>query len=84
MAFGLKSKDIERNHVQECCKMAAMEDFLYELPNGIDTPIGERGIKLSGDQRQRVSIARALYHEPDILIFDEATSSLDRKSEKAV
>ncbi len=84
VAFGLKGDGIDGNRVLECCKMAAMEDFLTELPNGIDTPIGERGVKLSGGQRQRVSIARALYNYPEIMIFDEATSSLDTKSEKAI
>jgi ABC-type multidrug transport system fused ATPase/permease subunit len=84
VAFGLKGDSVDRDHVLECCKMAAIEDFLWELPNGIDTLIGERGVKLSGGQRQRVAIARALYHKPEILIFDEATSSLDTKSEKAI
>jgi ABC-type multidrug transport system fused ATPase/permease subunit len=84
VAFGLEGDSIDCNRVLKCCKMAAMEDFLAELPNGIDTPIGERGVKLSGGQRQRVAIARALYNYPEIMIFDEATSSLDTKSEKAI
>jgi ABC-type multidrug transport system fused ATPase/permease subunit len=84
VAFGFVSEEIDRDRVIECCQMAAMDDFLWDLASGIDTQIGERGVKLSGGQKQRVAIARALYHSPEILIFDEATSSLDTKSEKAI
>ena len=64
--------------------MAYIDEFLCDLPKGIDTEIGERGIRLSGGQRQRVAIARALYNSPSIMIFDEATSSLDTKSEAEI
>ena len=64
--------------------MAYMDEFLCNLPQGIDTEIGERGIRLSGGQRQRVAIARALYNSPSVMIFDEATSSLDTKSEAEI
>jgi ABC-type multidrug transport system fused ATPase/permease subunit len=83
VAFGIEQKDIDRKKIVSCCRMAAM-DYLDDLPSGIDTIIGERGIRLSGGQRQRVAIARALYRDPDVLIFDEATSALDTKNEKEI
>jgi ABC-type multidrug transport system fused ATPase/permease subunit len=84
IAFGMDQADIDREQVRKCCSMASMDDFIHDLPDNIDSSIGERGIKLSGGQQQRVAIARALYSRPDIMIFDEATSSLDTKSEKAI
>ena len=84
VAFGCRGNEIDRERVLHCCKQAAMQDFLSDLNSGIDTSIGERGIRLSGGQQQRVVIARALYRRPSVMIFDEATSSLDTKSEKAI
>src|SRR5476649_2619125 len=63
-------------HINEAIQMSHLEDVVNRLPNGIETIVGEKGVKLSGGQRQRVGIARALYRQPDILLLDEATSHL--------
>ena len=83
IAFGVDEPDIDLDKVKRCCRMAHIDEFLPGLPNGLDTPLGERGASLSGGQRQRVAIARALYRDPDVLVLDEATSALDTKSEQA-
>jgi len=84
IAFEIDQKRIDKNRVLQCCQMAAMNDFLNDLPSGINSYIGERGVRLSGGQRQRISIARTLYQEPELIIFDEATSSLDNMNEKII
>lgn len=83
VAFRVWGEPVDEEKVRRCCAMAAM-DFINDLPEGINTVLGERGVRLSGGQIQRVGIARALYANPELLIFDEATSALDGATEQAI
>ena len=84
IAFGIDRADIDDRQVWHVLEQAQLTDFVRSLPNGLETIVGDRGIRLSGGQRQRIGIARALYNNPSILVLDEATSSLDTETEKAV
>lgn len=84
IAFGIAEKEIDEAAVLEAVKKAQLLDFVENLPDGLDTFVGDRGVRLSGGQRQRIGIARALYHDPEILVLDEATSALDTETEEAV
>ena len=84
VAFGVHDEKIDENRVWEVLREARLDEFVKTLPEGLDTGIGERGIRLSGGQRQRIGIARALYYDPEVLILDEATSALDNDTEAAI
>jgi len=84
IAFGVYEKDIDNARIKAAIKTAMLTDFVESLPNGLDTIVGERGVRLSGGQRQRLGIARALYPNPSVLVMDEATSALDNKTESMI
>lgn len=84
IAFGVEKDKIDDARVWEVLEEAQMKKFVEALPEGLDTSTGDRGVRISGGERQRLGIARALYHDPDILVFDEATSALDNATEEAV
>lgn len=84
IAFGIDADQIDDKRIWEVLEEAQLKSFVEELPDGLETTIGDRGVRISGGQRQRLGIARALYHDPEILVFDEATSALDGDTEAAV
>ena len=84
VAFGRGDEDIDDAKVWQALKEAQLDEFVKGLPEGLDTGIGERGIRISGGQRQRIGIARALYEDPEVLVLDEATSALDNDTEAGI
>lgn len=84
VAFGIPIEQIDENAVWRAIRAAQLDEFVKGLPQGLETVVGERGVRLSGGQRQRIGIARALYHDPEVLVLDEATSSLDTDTENEV
>lgn len=84
IAFGVFENEIDDQAVARAMREAQLDEFVNTLPEGLNTYVGDRGVRLSGGQRQRIGIARALYHNPEILVLDEATSALDNETEAAV
>ena len=84
IAFGVEPDQIDDARVWAVLEEAQMKEFVEQMPEGLNTSVGDRGVRLSGGQRQRIGIARALYHNPEILVFDEATSALDTDTETAI
>jgi ABC-type multidrug transport system fused ATPase/permease subunit len=84
VALGVNELDIDIDLLNSSLERASLSGLIEQLPDGIDTELGERGVRLSGGQRQRISLARAFYHKRDILVLDESTSALDNETEKEI
>lgn len=84
VAFGIPEDEIDEDKIWKALEQAQLKEYVEKLPDKLDSHVGERGVKFSGGQRQRIAIARALYENPEIIVFDEATSALDNETEKAV
>lgn len=84
VAFGVTDENINEQQLWNSIRLAHLEEFVKQLPEGVDTLVGEQGVRLSGGQRQRIGIARALYNNPDVIVLDEATSSLDHATESEI
>ena len=84
IALGVNHKDVNHQLIDKVVVQSRLSELVGQLPDGINTMIGERGVRISGGQRQRVALARALYHERNVLIMDESTSALDNQTEKKI
>jgi len=84
IALGIPAAEVDENRLARVTSLAQLDELLASLPEGMQTVVGERGVRLSGGERQRIGIARALYREPSVLVFDEATSALDNRTEAEV
>lgn len=82
--FRIDEEEVDEVRVWKAIEQAQLKVFVEKLPQGLNTILGERGVKISGGQRQRIAIARALYYDPEVLVLDEATNALDNETESAI